>query len=298
MNDSWLTEKLPIWVHPRSPLVAISLRVGGPWEYRINRLIEFVLEQVVSIWAITLVFLPVIGAIIFSAGRQLFSYITFATLALSAPLVVIVSEFLFMRLWLATPIRSSDLIAGEIQRRTWDIIRSTPYPRHQLVLAKFASLGWMAEPTLLYILVMRTIFVFGVFAFRFLEQSSPATPGWLLWALIMWISPLLEIFAISSIGLFVSSISHTPRQANLVTLISQIGYRLAAIALLVGVFVNFSTAFFAPLIAFPHWALLPFGRNDIYSGPFLAGIVLSFVFLPIGLGVSLLWLTIRRVQNQ
>jgi ABC-type transport system involved in multi-copper enzyme maturation permease subunit len=299
MIDSWLAEKLPFWAHPRSPLVAISLRAGGGlWEYRINRMIDFILAQMFSLWVILFVFLPIFGAFIFAAGRQFFSLVTFAALTLSAPLMVIASEVLFLRLWLATPVRSSDLIAGEIQRRTWDIIRSTPYPRHQLVLAKFAALGWMAEPTLIYIIVMRAIFISGLFSFRFLQQPSPAGPGWIIWALSMWAAPVLEIFAVFSIGIFVSSTAHTPRQANLLSLISQAGYRLLTIALMIGLFVDLDSRLLAPTIAFPHWTLLPLGRSFMYSGDFLLGVVFSFLMLPLIVGVSLLWLTVQRVQNQ
>ncbi len=298
MNDSWLAKKLPDWAHPRSPVVANSLRAGGLGEYRVNRFIAFVLAQVLSIWVIIVVLLPIFGAFLFAAGRQFFSIITFATLILSAPLMVIASEALFIRLWLATPVRSSDLIAGEVQRGTWDIIRSTPYPRHQLVLAKFAALGWMAEPTLSYIVVMRSLFIIGLFSFRFLEVPSSADPGWIIWALVMWASPLLEIFAIFSIGIFISSTVTSPRQSNLLSLISQAGYRLLTIALLIGLFAKFETSFLAPLIAFPHWALLPIGRTMFYSGTFLAGLIISFIILPLLVGIGLLWITVQRVQNQ
>ena len=298
MKDSWLAKRLPDWAHPRSPLVANSLRIGGLGEYRVNRFIAFVLAQVLSIWVIIAILLPIFGAFLFAAGRQFFSIITFATLILSAPLMMIASEALFIRLWLATPGRSSDLIAGEVQRRTWDIIRSTPYPRHQLVLAKFASLGWMAEPTLTYIVVMRSLFILGLFSFRFLEEPSPAGLGWIIWAIVMWVSPMLEIFAIFSIGIFVSSRVTSPRQSNLLSLISQAAYRLLSVALLISVFAKFDTPFLAPLIAFPHWALLPIGRTMYYSGSFLAGIIISFLILPLIVGIGLLWITVQRVQNQ
>lgn len=293
-----LNKLVPVWAHPRSPLVALSLRTGNIWDYRIARFSDAIMLHLSSIRTILIIALPILGTILFAAGSQFLSSVLFAAVVILGPLVIVTTELLYLRLWFATPPRSSDLIAGEIQRRTWDIICSTPFPRYQIVIAKLAALFWMALPSLRYIFTMRVIF----FILLFIEAGVQRTTsidgnyaGWVIWLGLLILMPLLEFTAISSIGLFVSASVQHVRLSELITLLSQAFSRVVLFAIFITITANISQQWLLSALIVPHWTFMP--QWFTYSSSFILALVLAFGILPLSITIGMIALTVWRVQN-
>jgi hypothetical protein len=296
--------RVPRWAQPRSPLVAIALRSAGLWDYRISQYTTQVLRLLANSWVIVVLFLPVF-LIILLADSQFTSVIGLGVLLLLTPLIVLSTELLYGRLWLATPTRTSEMIAGEIQRQTWDIFRSTPFPRYQLVLGRLAALWWMAEATMLYILAWRGVFILGLLITRHLGNTletgldSPGhILGWLSYCLFLIFLPFSEIFAVSALGLYISSHQTNVRQANLMSLLAQISYRLLSVSLIIGILGSIRVQWLWLGVLFPQWVFVPVWGGFTYTPRLVLALCLGGLILPALIGSISLYLTIRQVKAE
>lgn len=299
MRNHW-HNKLPSWARPRAPLVAISLRMGGMWDYRFARFAEQTSNLFIHFWFLPIIFFPATLLLLILAEQPLLLFLWYLILILLAPVVAITSEIIYARLWLAMPYRTSSMIAGEVERRTWDIFRTIPYPRHQIVLGKVAALGWLGKTSLVYITLTRLIFFGGLIAVRAVESDHPLADiavGWGIWWMVLVLMPLLETYAIACLGLFISAVSNSSRQASLIGMTSQLLYRLLSVGLFFSLLPSFQTIWVVPGLLVPQWIFSPFWVEEIYSTQFVVSLVLAFIGLPILVGSVALWGTIRVVDS-
>jgi ABC-type transport system involved in multi-copper enzyme maturation permease subunit len=299
MFDIYFPTWLPQWAHPRSPLVAIFVRKGSIWDLRIAGYTRMVVRIISNLYAILLIYLPVTVAII-AAGRSFLTLFLFIVLVTLGPVLLITSEVLYLRLWFILPSRTSDMIAGEIERQTWDILLSTPIPRRQIILSKMAAVYWANQPSIIYIWATRFVILFGVFAWRALETNSPisASPlAWIGWMVAIFWMPFAELFALSSLGLLLSTLARTVRNALLLSLVTQLAFRLLTMAILFAFFVNVSNVLILPAALFPQWTFIPFWRGLPYGNSMVWGLVVMGFVWPLLAGLVSLWATLRIVNE-
>lgn len=295
-----MIDRLPYWAHPRSPLVAISLRKVSSWDSRVHLYTNTVLDLLVHFAWILIVSVPFFALVFYLGGQRFFSLFTFTILGFFGPLMLVSSEFLYIRLWLGMPTRTSDMIAGEVERQTWDIMRSTPFPRHQLVLSKVAALGWMMGAELRFIFIMRILFFSLLFLIRLTEDNATPQPylfGYFVWLICLILIPFFEIFMIGALGLFISANAESPRQANLISLLAQTTYRFISVGLLFFFFLESTTRAVLPALLFPQWVFIPIWHQTDYSSQLVVGIAIVFIVLPFLMGTTMLWATVRHIQN-
>lgn len=291
---------LPDWARPRAPLVAISLRTGGMLDYRFSRFAKQVLELLFHFWFLPILFFPATLLFLVLADTPIITTLTYMVLIAVAPFVGITSEILYSRLWLAMPYRTSAMIAGEVESRTWDILRSIPYPRHHLILGKIAALWWLAETSLIYITLIRAIFLGGLIVIRTVQNGVPlieAIFSWGIWWLILTLMPLLETYAIACLGLFISAVSQSSRQASLIGMTSQLLYRLVSVGLFLALLPEFQTIWVLPALVMPHWTFVPFWTESLFSTQFVVSMLIAFGLLPFLVGSLALGGTIHAVDT-
>jgi ABC-type transport system involved in multi-copper enzyme maturation permease subunit len=230
---------------------------------------------------------------------------------LMAGITIVLVEWLYARLWIQIPIVASQMINTEISAGTWDIIRSTPLPRYQLVTSKFAALFWMSELSMGVVLSLRSSFVILMVTLYFSLQGYAFDIGAILQmffiALLLVLIPLVEINILATLGLFISATVPTTWWANFLSLATVFIYRLVAAVL----FLNLVLAaqsnqliMILPLLLFPHWTLLIYwvafpapAWTTLETGAFIEGVILIYFVFPVFLSMSTLWLTIRGVQR-
>ncbi len=289
---------LPDWALPRAPLVAISLRMGGMWDYRFRRLAQQALNIFVNVWFLPIIFFPATLLFLSVANTPLITTLTYMILIMVAPIIGLSSELLYARLWLAMPYRTSAMIAGEVEHRTWDILRSIPYARHELILGKLAALWWLAETSLIYITLTRLVFFGGLVVIEAIQSSVPFSEAiftWGLWWLLLSFMPLLETYALACLGLLISALSQSSRQASLISMIMQILFRGLTVGLFLALLPEFQTIWVLPALVLPQWTFTPLWMGSVFSGTFLLSLGLAFGIVPILLGSLALRGTIHAI---
>ncbi len=298
---------LPGWAHPRFPLVANELRKLTIFDYRIAA----TSRRLVRLFSILNPVLLIISFVLLISHEVTVGFMVYVPLLFIAPLLMLLSESFYLRLLTNARWMAANAIAGEVEHGTWDIIRTVPLPRYQLIFSKFAALLWTARPALLQIFVSRLVIALFIGLLRYnLNNVSltlvDALPLAALGALIV-LMPLLELFVTMGGGLLISATTPNIRQANLWMLIMQGLFRLLT-GLLFFVLhydaADFSLIRFFPLLVFPHWELLllwmwlpvPLSEADNLN-IFAGSLTLAYILLPSIVGGLSLWGTIRRVQN-
>ncbi|NDJ87080.1 MAG: hypothetical protein GYB66_14470 [Chloroflexi bacterium] len=214
MNER-LLRLLPDWAHPRFPLVAKELRDYRWLDQRLTRFsrrAQQILAGISGLFAFSLV-------IVILSGGRLFGFLLLPIVALFAPPVIVFSELLFIWIVIGLPAKTSQMIAGEVESGTWNILLSTPLPRYQIFFSKMAALFWHAEPSLALIVSYRLLLSVFLLVERItLGEQYPSLTSLLgSIALIGLIAllPALELFAFSALGLLVSSVTSSTRNAIL-----------------------------------------------------------------------------------
>lgn len=299
---------LPGWAHPRFPLVANELRKMSAFDYRIVA----TSHRLVRLFSILNPVLLIISLLVWLSQDVTVGFLVYVPLLGIAPLLMTLSEIFYLRLLTNARLMAGHAIAGELEHGTWDIIRSVPLPRYQLILSKFAALLWIARPILQQIFLSRLVIALFIGLLRYNLNNvtltfADAIPLAALGLLIVLI-PLLELFLTISGGLWISVNTPNVRQANLWMLIMQGFFRLLAGLLFFTLHyhtADFSLLRFIPLLIFPHWELLllwmwlpvPLSNADNLS-VFGEALLLAYIVLPLVCGGLSLWDTIRRVENQ
>ncbi|MBZ0318203.1 MAG: hypothetical protein K8L91_17415 [Anaerolineae bacterium] len=298
---------LPGWAHPRFPLVANELRKLSIFDYRIAA----TSHRLVRLFSILNPILLIISFILLISHEVTVGFMVYIPLLFIAPLLMLLSESFYLRLLTNARWMAAHAIAGEVEHGTWDIIRTVPLPRYQLIFSKFAALLWTAQPTLLQIFVSRLVIALFIGLLRYNLNNvtltlADALPLALLGLMIV-LMPLLELFVTMSGGLLISATTPNIRQANLWMLIMQGLFRMLT-GLLFFVLhydaADFSLIRFFPLLIFPHWELMllwmwlpvPLSKADQLNY-FATPLILAYVLLPLIVGGLSLWSAIRRVQN-
>lgn len=212
MLNAILLKFLPVWAHPRFPLVANALRheAGDLGTLDNRRDLRF------AVGLINLFLL--VGMLIFLLGwGSVFGYLLTVLGIMVVALVVIGIEFLLVRILVSIPAQTSRMIAGEMENGTWEILLSTPLPRYQVILSKFAALFWGAEPVLMPLVMLRGMIVLYVCVERgaFLEkgQSLGMMAARLGVGLLVAVMPLVELGGLGSINLGLAMLSGSNRNA-------------------------------------------------------------------------------------
>lgn len=292
---------LPDWALPRAPLVAISLRTGGMWDYRFRRFAHRILNIFVNFWFLPILFFPATLLFLSVANMPLITTLTYMVLILVAPLIGLTSELLYSRLWLAMPYRTSAMIAGEVEHRTWDILRSIPYTRHQLILGKLAALWWLTETSLVYITLSRFVFFGGLIVIQAIQHGIPfveALFSWGFWWLILSFMPLLETYAIACFGLLTSALSQSSRQASLISMIVQVLYRGLTVSIFLALLPEIQTFWVLPTLILPQWTFTPLWLEADLSKAFLVNFGFVFGLMPVLLGSLALRGTIYAISTE
>lgn len=307
MNER-LLNLLPDWAHPRFPLVANELRQYTEIDFQIQKTSQS-LRTLFS--ALDFVLLISATLILFGGGK-LFGFFTLPLVFIAAPFVFILSEVLFTRLILGAPSQTSQMIAGEMERGTWDIILSTSLPRYQIILSKFAALGWNSEPALVPILVVRVLFMGLVVVERFVLHTGVidfvdvVVIG--LSGILVALIPMFELVAFWGIGLLISTLASSPWNANVLSRSTWIVYRAFTAAVFMLMYVGYSagelqiTYILLPLIIVPQWGqvlvwlVLPTtGASAANIGAYGVAFGGLYVILPLSIGVLSLIATTRLV---
>ncbi len=310
MNER-LLNLLPDWAHPRFPLVANELRQYTDIDFHIQK----TSERIRSFFS-AIDFLLVTGAItILIGGGRLFGFFVLPLLIFAMPLVFILSEVLFTRLILGAPSKTSQMIAGEIERGTWNIILSTSLPRYQIILSKFAALGWNSEPALVPIILVRILSMGLLVVERYALETHSYTLTDIviisIGAILVAMMPIFELIAIFGGGLLISAIASSSWNANILSRSAWIVYRFFTAAIFMLLYVDYSTDqlqityFLLTLIIFPQWgqiliwlALPTIGTStsqlEVYTMAF-GGI---YVFLPLSIGFLSLITTTQLVLQK
>lgn len=298
---------LPGWAHPRFPLVANELRKLSIFDYRIAA----TSHRMVRLFSILNPVLLIISFALLISHETTVGFMVYVPLLGIAPLLMLMSESFYLRLLTNARWMAGNAIAGEVEHGTWDIIRTIPIPRYQLIFSKFAALLWTAQPVLLQIFLSRLVIALFIGLLRYnlnnvtltLADALPLT----VLGLMIVLMPLLELFVTMSGGLLISATTPNMRQANLWMLIMQGSFRLLTGMLFFVLHydaADFSLIHFFPLMIFPHWELmllwmwLPIPLSESASvGHFATPLILAYLLLPLIVGGLSLWSTIRRVQN-
>jgi ABC-type transport system involved in multi-copper enzyme maturation permease subunit len=311
MNER-LLNLLPDWAHPRFPLVANELRQYTDIDFRIKK----TSEQLRTLFSALDLVLLISAVLIVIGGGRLFGLFTLPIILFAVPFVFILSEVLFTRLILGAPSQTSQMIAGEIERGTWDIILSTSLPRYQIILSKFVALGWNSEPALVPIIVVRVLFmgllvverfVLDMQAFDVVDVFVIGVAGFLV-ALM----PIFELVAFWGVGLLISAVASSPWNANVLIRSTWVVYRAFTAVIFMLLYVGYSageleiTYILLPLMIVPQWGqiliwlILPTaaaGSSELGAyGAAFGGI---YIVLPLCMGILALLATTRFVlQNQ
>ncbi|MBI5931687.1 MAG: hypothetical protein HY862_20425 [Chloroflexi bacterium] len=300
---SWL----PGWAHPRFPLVANELRKMTAFDYRIAA----TSHRLVRLFSVLNPVLLIISFLLVISREATVGFLVYVPLMVIAPLLMLLSESFYLRLLTNARWMAANAIAGEVEHGTWDIIRTVPLPRYQLILSKFAALLWTARPILLQIFISRLVIAIFIGLLRYNLNNVPLTLASALplagLGLMIVLIPLLELFVTMCGGLLISATTPNMRQANLWMLIMQGLFRMLAGLLFFVLYYNpadFDLIRFFPLLLFPHWELmllwmwLPVPLTRAHNIGALAGaLALAYVLLPLVVGGLSLWEAIRRVQN-
>jgi hypothetical protein len=293
---------LPAWAHPRFPLVANELRKYSPIDLHVAQ-VHSDLGHALSILNSFLFFSTLILLI---GGGSIFGFLLLVITFMLSPVLIMASELLYARVLFGIPAQTSQMIAGEIERGTWEIILSTPLPRHQIVLSKFAALFWNAQPALTPILISRFIGV-GYLTLERAAVSSEVFPprqmvNLLLLGLLIAAIPAMELLAFSSVGMLISTLTATSWNANILTWGAWASYRCLAALVFVLVYAGPSTGTLMLLLlcmAFPQWVLLLLWlllRGDAHA--FLLALGVVYILLPLVIALGSLILNMRLIQRQ
>lgn len=300
---------LPEWAHPRFPLVANELRKQRSSPHSL----AYTSQRALKLFTFALIN-PVIllGVIILLVSNsRLFGYLLYIPVILVGSVTIFTVEWLYSRMWLQTPITATQMIAREVERHSWDIVRSTPIPRYQIIMSKLAALGWMIEPAMSYILRARILLVFLMMLLYFSLQGYTfwltSVIQFTLIGLAITLIPLIEIFVLACIGLSASSLINSTWQANFLSLGLAMAYRLVS-ALVFTIFFLDSTILapgFLPLLVFPHWTLLihwfslpgPAWTTHSETVRFIGGVALTYLLIPGLFGTTTLSTAIWRVRH-
>ncbi len=295
-----MSKFLPVWAHPRFPLVANELRQFSAIDVRIWQFTErtrFIVPVLVGLLFFSC-------ALISTTGENIFGYLLFPLVVAMAPPAIIVSEILFTRLIISTPARASHMIVGEFERRTWESILSTPLPRYQIVMSKFAALMWNAEHALMPVITLRIILIGFIVIVRlaFDQFGDENLVLLILLGVLVGLMPLFEIYLLSGVGLLVSSRAGSSWYAGLINRSLWMFYRGLTSVVFVLLYTRSDTGLLltlATLASFPHWLHLVLfiivpENPDVYLRVFGSIYVLG----PVVTGTIGLLLTVRFAQSQ
>lgn len=300
---------LPEWAHPRFPLVANELRKYGRLNYQsalasrqwLRRFSYMVFNPL--IFASLLVFFLLVD-------QQVLGTVLYIPIIFVISVTVLIVEWLYARLWIQIPLVASRMINMEIKNGTWDIIRSTPLPRYQLVLSKLAALAWMSESSMRFILVARsTIILMTVFLYFSLRGYSLLIGSVLQFStvgLLIVVIPLVELIVLAILGLFMSAFIRSPSGANVLSLSAVFVYRGLAALLFSQFFLdNNALGILFFLMLFPHWTLLlrwvllpNITWTTTSASTFILGSLTVYLILPLSLGGILLAGIFWRVHHR
>lgn len=216
----------PNWMHPRFPLVANEVRTFRPVDFRIVQLSTRFLAVAPIISA--LLFLGVLGSIL--ADGKLFGFLLFPVAVLVVPANLVFAEFLRLRVLVSIPSHSAQMIAGEIERGTWDPLLTTPIPRHHIILSKFSAILWNNSHAIGSMLIAQGV----IAAFVLTEGlilgaesfSAHSLPILLLISLLIIFLPFFEIMAVAAMGLLISLLMGAPTPSNTFTWGAWLTYRI------------------------------------------------------------------------
>lgn len=290
---------LPDWLHPRFPLVAYELRHYNQLDYQIQIISEN-LRKSFSVAYFILLFLVAVALL---GGGEIFGFLLFPPIIFITPVVVIWTVFLFYRVILTTPVKTSQMIASEIERNSWEILLSIPMARYQIILSKFAGLVWNAEPALTSIMISRIILLMLLVIERFVFTDSSSLGLLILMGLLMAHAPLMEFFALAGIGTLISSLTST-WTANILTRVAWVVLRFIPVVVFIPYYVDQDNSLECLLILIlmvPHWTHVLFWLlkpDTVETTGFLAIMTSIHFILPAALGTIGLALTIHLVHRR
>lgn len=296
-----VSQYLPKWAHPRFPLVANELRRYSP----VNVHVVQVRQDFSHILSILNRFFLISTLIILIGGGPVFGFFLLVLTFMLSPVLFMVSEILYTRVLVSIPAQTSEMIAGEIERGTWDIVLATPLPRYQIIFSKFAALFWNAQPALGPILLSRFLLIAyltterNIIAkqrFTFEEISTLGLVG-----LLIVFVPLLELWAFSNAGMLISTLTTSTWNSNILSWGAWIFYRTCAAMIFALAYASTDAETLVLLmliIIFPHWTLLLFWlllRGDASS--FLMAFGAIYLVVPAIIGLAGLALTITLIKH-
>ncbi len=295
-----LLNLLPTWMHPRFPLVAAQLRTYSALDFQIQAIRESLRNAFSTIYFILLFFI----AVVVVGGGRLFGFFLFPAIIVIAPAIILWTIFLFNRLMLITPDMTSEMIAGETERRTWEILLSIPMARYQIILSKFVGLLWNAEPTLTTLMISRIVLLMLMVIERFIFADNTPDLGWMIiLALFMAHTPVMEFYALSGLGMMISSMTYT-WAANILTRSTWIILRFLPALIFIPYYVdqnNSLSCLVILMLMVPHWthALFWLLRPDsVETSEFLIMLASIHTLVPAVLGTAGIMLTIHLVDRR
>jgi hypothetical protein len=298
---------IPQWVHPRFPLVANELRKRLPVGYatarttgRVSRLLVILVYPALALSLILLIF----------GGARIFGLMLYVPTIVISVIIILTVEWLYFRLWINVPLFAAQMVTHEVRDHTWDIIRSLPVPRYQIVMSKLAAVWWLVNSSMLYVIMSRLLMVGMIIALYFSLTGASFSEQNELRATLLGLGialiPLAEFFLLAVIGLTISALVTVDWVSTAVSLSTSLIYRLLTTLMFNTFFLQGDVrdpVLLFPLVLFPHWTLLFFWllvvRSSLDTTPavFSAGVGTIYLFFPLTVGIVLLFFTIRRVQH-
>lgn len=296
---------LPVWTHPRFPLVANELRRYNALDFRIAQISFYIRLIFIYSCAGLLVSFP---SVMVGLG-QFYGLLIFPLIVMLGPVAVVVSELLYTRIIYSLPFQTAQMIAGEIRRGTWDVLLSTPIPRYQIILSKFSAQFWNAEPALIPLLTARiTLIGFIVLEGLVFRRTTPNLMTVLnlgTLGLFIALMPVLELYAFTGVGILVSYFAPSVAQATLANWAAWMFYRLSTALLLLSTYLEPSVGiwltFWGLLLFFPHWGtllLLIVRWGFAAPNPHWLTYTSVYVILPLTIGSLGLIVTIYLLQRR